>query len=226
MKNKGITLISLVITIIVLLILAGVTISSLNGDNGIIKKAGEAKEKVEIETEKEILGTTYIEASKRFKKGKIEKTIFETKLENNKGNKNTNVIENGETIVVKFTDTNRYYEIDNKGNIEGPNSGASFVIRNNSLLQIGNKKLFVNRNIKDFNEEQGNKLAREVVETMKNWIQEENPNRPLSDNKISKRFAEHGIKISRRSITKYREEASILNQYERKKEKTNEPGQN
>ena len=68
--------------------------------------------------------------------------------------------------------------------------------------------------------------ATQVVETMKNWIQEENPNRPLSDNKISKRFAEHGIKISRRSITKYREEASILNQYERKKEKTNEPGQN
>ena len=34
-KNKGITLIALVITIIVLLILAGVTIASLSGDNGI-----------------------------------------------------------------------------------------------------------------------------------------------------------------------------------------------
>ena len=33
-KNKGITLIALVITIIVLLILAGVTISALSGDNG------------------------------------------------------------------------------------------------------------------------------------------------------------------------------------------------
>ena len=32
-KNKGITLIALVITIIVLLILAGVTIASLSGDN-------------------------------------------------------------------------------------------------------------------------------------------------------------------------------------------------
>ena len=42
-KQKGITLISLIVTIIILLILAGVTISTLFGDNGIIKKAQEAK---------------------------------------------------------------------------------------------------------------------------------------------------------------------------------------
>ena len=36
-KNIGITLIALVITIIVLLILAGVTISTLTGDNRIVK---------------------------------------------------------------------------------------------------------------------------------------------------------------------------------------------
>lgn len=40
MKNqKGITLIALVITIIVLLILAGVTIAMLTGENGILTKA-------------------------------------------------------------------------------------------------------------------------------------------------------------------------------------------
>ena len=43
--NKGITLIALVITIIVLLILAGVTIAMITGDNGIITKAKEAKQK-------------------------------------------------------------------------------------------------------------------------------------------------------------------------------------
>ena len=43
--NKGITLIALVITIIVLLILAGVTIATLTGDNGILTKAQNAKEK-------------------------------------------------------------------------------------------------------------------------------------------------------------------------------------
>jgi type II secretory pathway pseudopilin PulG len=52
MKNKkqknGITLIALIITIIVLLILAGVTISSLFGDNGIINKALDSALQTEI----------------------------------------------------------------------------------------------------------------------------------------------------------------------------------
>ena len=42
MRNKGVTLISLVVTIIVLLILAGITIGTIFNDNGIIKKAQEA----------------------------------------------------------------------------------------------------------------------------------------------------------------------------------------
>ena len=45
--NGGITLIALVITIIVLLILAGVTIAALSGDNGILTRAKEAKEKTQ-----------------------------------------------------------------------------------------------------------------------------------------------------------------------------------
>ena len=43
-NTRGITLIALVITIIVLLILAGVTIAALSGDNGILKRATEAKD--------------------------------------------------------------------------------------------------------------------------------------------------------------------------------------
>ena len=46
-KNNGITLIALVITIIVLLILAGVAIAMLSGENGILRKAAEAKIKTE-----------------------------------------------------------------------------------------------------------------------------------------------------------------------------------
>ena len=41
-NSKGITLVALVVTIIVLLILAGVTITSLLGDDGIISKAQNA----------------------------------------------------------------------------------------------------------------------------------------------------------------------------------------
>ena len=42
-NNKGITLIALVITIIVLLILAGVSIAMLTGQNGILTQASNAK---------------------------------------------------------------------------------------------------------------------------------------------------------------------------------------
>ena len=44
-KERGITLIALVITIIVLLILAGVTIAALSGENGILIRATEARDK-------------------------------------------------------------------------------------------------------------------------------------------------------------------------------------
>ena len=42
-STKGITLIALVVTIIILLILAGVSIAMLTGNNGVLTKAGEAK---------------------------------------------------------------------------------------------------------------------------------------------------------------------------------------
>ena len=43
-RIKGITLIALVVTIVVLLILAGVSIAMLTGDNGIIVQAKRARE--------------------------------------------------------------------------------------------------------------------------------------------------------------------------------------
>ena len=45
--NKGITLVALVITIIILLILAGISISALT-NTGIFEKAKDAKEKSEV----------------------------------------------------------------------------------------------------------------------------------------------------------------------------------
>ena len=51
-KNKGITLIALVVTIIVLLILAGISISMLTGQNGVLTRAAESKVKTE-EAEKQ-----------------------------------------------------------------------------------------------------------------------------------------------------------------------------
>ena len=52
-QAQGITLIALVVTIIVLLILAGVSIATLTGDNGILTRAQKAKEKTEEAAKRE-----------------------------------------------------------------------------------------------------------------------------------------------------------------------------
>ena len=62
-KRKGITLIALVITIIVLLILAGVTISALSGDNGILTNTSKAKYATEL--------SQYNEELQLFKSNKV-----------------------------------------------------------------------------------------------------------------------------------------------------------
>ena len=61
-KQSGITLVALVITIIILLILAGIAISSLT-QTGLFSKAQEAKQKTEEKTEEE--NTTLNEYEKK-----------------------------------------------------------------------------------------------------------------------------------------------------------------
>ena len=58
-KEKGITLIALAVTIVVMLILAGVTIVTLNGENGIITQSAKSKEANEIEKVEEIAKLEY-----------------------------------------------------------------------------------------------------------------------------------------------------------------------
>ena len=55
-KNKGITLVALVVTIVVLLILAGVSINLVLGDNGIIAKAKEAQRKSAEASQNDLIG--------------------------------------------------------------------------------------------------------------------------------------------------------------------------
>ena len=53
-QEKGITLIALVVTIVVLLILAGVSVNALFGNSGIIEKAKEAQNKMNQATQKDL----------------------------------------------------------------------------------------------------------------------------------------------------------------------------
>ena len=55
-NNKGITLVALVVTIVVLLILAGVSINLVLGDNGIIAKAKEAQRKSAEASQNDLIG--------------------------------------------------------------------------------------------------------------------------------------------------------------------------
>ena len=88
-KNKGITLISLVITIIVILILAGISIGMLNGESSIIKNAGSAKENSEIAEEKEIVDTSVVQAMGNNKYGNLIKKDLEDHLNQNAGEDKT-----------------------------------------------------------------------------------------------------------------------------------------
>lgn len=74
-KEKGITLIALVLTIIVLLILAGVSIAMLTGDNGILTQAQNAKEKTESATIEEQRSLAQIEAGTHIEQTTYTETV-------------------------------------------------------------------------------------------------------------------------------------------------------
>ncbi len=120
MKNqKGITLLALVITIIVLLILAGITISAITGENGIIGNAGQAKEETEIANEKEIVEKATVQAMGNNKYGNIEESELQSELDKETGVGKTDATDIGDEFEVIFVDSNRYYIVDKDGNIEG-----------------------------------------------------------------------------------------------------------
>lgn len=113
-NSKGITLIALVITIIVLLILAGVTIATLTGDNGILKQADKAKTETTMGEEKEAIGLAYNGAKTEKLGGVITAGDLNTQFTKN-GIKAT---ASGEgTIKVDFK-TGRSYTLDAHGKIE------------------------------------------------------------------------------------------------------------
>ena len=68
-KNKGITIIALVITVIILLILAGVTLINIEGENTLIFNTAETKEKAEIRQEIEIINKSAEQAMREDKHG-------------------------------------------------------------------------------------------------------------------------------------------------------------
>ncbi len=115
-KEKGITLIALVITIIVLLILAGVTISTLTGENGIITQTSNAKEETIIGEEKEIIELATVQAMGTNQYGDIEKSELENGLDNYaEGNYQ---LDGDGPFKVTYIDTQHSYIVNTDGTIE------------------------------------------------------------------------------------------------------------
>ncbi len=125
-QANGITLIALVITIIVLLILAGVSIAMLTGENGILTQAQNASKQTEIAEEKEQIALAYNGAVT--KKQSTDVTADDLK-EQFEANGVDNVTVTGENpIKVTFTEedgTTRTYSIDANGKITEEGTGTT-----------------------------------------------------------------------------------------------------
>ena len=119
-KKDGITLISLVVTIVVLLILAGVSINAVVGDDGVIKSAQESAKLTEESEAKEIMNKVVLEYYLA-RNGETLEEFLKTKVPNRIDNVTRNedgtltISKNGYTITV-----------DNKpGTSDGNNTGGN-----------------------------------------------------------------------------------------------------
>ena len=110
---EGITLVALVVTIVVLLILAGITIMYVFGENSVFKQAQDAKLKTEIAKYQEMLetakGTIFIEGLGTFDSDKYFDYIQQQGIINNK---DTDVIDNEDGTYEVTTKPGYVFEIE------------------------------------------------------------------------------------------------------------------
>ena len=121
-SSKGITLIALVITIIVLLILAGVSIAMLTGENGILTQATEAKEENIKGKEKEQIKLAMQSLRIQKEKENLSLTVSPQELQEQlqyDGAKNVTVeAGKNDTLIVKYQESKNSYRVEQNGNIE------------------------------------------------------------------------------------------------------------
>ncbi|MCI8383887.1 MAG: hypothetical protein HFJ33_03345 [Clostridia bacterium] len=128
-NSKGITLVALVVTIVVLIILAGVTIASLTGEKGIIKEARTAKELAEKASLEEQVDLAIIKAEQKHRNPGMNDVIEELKnskviSKNEQVNQETGSIitDLGYEITGKLDDyIGKVSTGDNEGNTSGGN---------------------------------------------------------------------------------------------------------
>lgn len=111
-NDKGITLISLVVTIIIMLILAGVVITLVLGNNGLIGNAKQAKKETIIAQEKEQIKISYTSGVLNKLNDDITESDLQIQLDMLIGENKTKVTTAmNENLTVKFLETGHIYEI-------------------------------------------------------------------------------------------------------------------
>ncbi len=145
--NSGITLIALVVTIILLLILAGVSISTLTINDGILDKARKAREETEISDEKQIIELSVAEAKINDVNNDVtDKIIMDPILDRNIGIDMYNSEKTVKGLIVTYVNTQRSYLINNEGNVilayetkqpvEIPENNGQTFSRENGIIDI------------------------------------------------------------------------------------------
>lgn len=139
-KNRsGITLIALIITIIVLLILAGVTISLVVGDNGILSKSKEAKAGSIVAEEKEQVNLAYSAALTKTLGAAVTAEDLQAELDNSVGIGKTEVsVNDDETLNILFNETGHNYKM-NGYTIEQEELLELHITNYNELLDFANR---------------------------------------------------------------------------------------
>ena len=112
-ERKGITLIALVITIIVLLILAGVSIAMLTGQNGILTQANNAKTSTANKSAEEKVKLAVM-AARAQSEGALDADKLVTEITNNYGGTATKT---GTGFPVNATVDGKSFTIDGDGNV-------------------------------------------------------------------------------------------------------------
>lgn len=127
-KNKGITLIALVITIIVLLILLSVTIASITGENGILSKAQNAKKVTDLESAEEKVKMAIMAAKSN--DGTLAINNLRTEIENEGGT----LGDEADFPVIATVDENLFIIYQN-GEVESEESDSN-TIKTGSIIEL------------------------------------------------------------------------------------------
>ena len=130
--RKGITLIALVITIIVLLILAGVSIAMLTGQNGILTQAQNAKTTNENKSAEEKVKLSIMAARSQSETGALDADKLIAEITNNYGG---TASKTNDGFPVNATIDGKSFTVDGDGNIEG--NGSTGTKQDRTGLKVG-----------------------------------------------------------------------------------------